>query len=113
MDNLGGILSVVLVGALVLAINFAPVPNRGALALGLGAVALAALAAFYIRQRRARNPLYDLDMAARRVFWVAACAGVIVFGSLMGAAFVSQQYLQNVLGYRRSRPEPRSCRPPC
>ncbi len=42
VDNLGGILSVVLVGALVLAINFAPVPNKGALALGLGAVALAA-----------------------------------------------------------------------
>jgi MFS transporter, DHA2 family, multidrug resistance protein len=99
VDNLGGVLSVVLVGALVLAINFAPVPNRGALALGLGAVALAALAAFYIRQRRARNPLYDLDVAARRTFWVAACAGVIVFGSLMGASFVSQQYLQNVLGY--------------
>ena len=35
VDNLGGILSVVLVGALILAINFAPVPNKGALALGL------------------------------------------------------------------------------
>ena len=99
VDHLGGILSVVLVGALVLAINFAPVPNKGALALGLGAVALAALIGFYIRQRRARNPLYDLDVAARPTFWVAACAGVIVFGSLMGASFVSQQYLQNVLGY--------------
>ena len=29
VDNLGGILSVVLVGALILAINFAPVPGRG------------------------------------------------------------------------------------
>jgi MFS transporter, DHA2 family, multidrug resistance protein len=38
-------------------------------------------------------------VAARRTFWVAACAGIIVFGSLMGAAFVSQQFLQNVLGY--------------
>ena len=99
VDNLGGILSVVMVGALVLAINFAPVPNKGSLALGLGIVALAALVAFYIRQRRARNPLYDLEVAARRTFWVAAVAGIIVFGSLMAAAFVSQQYLQNVLGY--------------
>jgi hypothetical protein len=55
--------------------------------------------AFYLRQRRAKNPLYDLEVAARPTFWVAACAGIIVFGSLMGAAFVSQQYLQNVLGY--------------
>ena len=58
-----------------------------------------ALVGFYIRQRRAENPLYDLNVASRRVFWVAACAGIIVFGSLMGAAFISQQYLQNVLGY--------------
>ena len=99
VDNLGGILSLALVGALILAINFAPVPNKGTLTLVLAAIAVLALVAFYLRQRRAENPLYDLEIASRRVFWVAACAGVIVFGSLMGAAFVSQQYLQNVLGY--------------
>ncbi len=38
-------------------------------------------------------------MASRVTFWVAACAGIIVFGSLMGIAFINQQYLQNVLGY--------------
>ena len=99
VDNLGGILSVVLVGALILAINFAPVPNEGTLVLGLAAIAAAALLGFFIRQRRAENPLYDLNVAGRRVFWVAACAGIIVFGSLMAAMFVSQQYLQNVNGY--------------
>ena len=99
VDNLGGMLSVLTVAGLVLAINFAPVPNRGALALGLVLIAMAAGAAFLWRQRRAPNPLYDLDIAGRRTFWVAACAGIIVFGSLMGAAFVSQQYLQNVLEY--------------
>ena len=35
VDNLGGILSVLLVAALVLAINFAPVPGEGAVTLGL------------------------------------------------------------------------------
>ena len=30
---------------------------------------------------------------------MAACAGLIVFGSLMGAMFIGQQFLQNVLGY--------------
>jgi DHA2 family multidrug resistance protein-like MFS transporter len=99
VDNLGGILSVVLVGALVLGINFAAVPDKGTLAIGLGAIALAATLAFVIRQRRAGNPLYDLRIAGRQTFWVAALAGVIVFGSLMGAMFVGQQYLQNVLGY--------------
>jgi MFS transporter, DHA2 family, multidrug resistance protein len=99
VDNLGGVLSVVLVGTLILSINFAPVPNKGTLALGLAAIAVAAAIAFVIRQRRAKNPLYDLHVAGRRIFWVAACAGIIVFGSLMGSAFVSQQYLQNVNGY--------------
>ncbi len=99
VDNLGGILSALLIGALVLAINFAAVPNEKALAVGLLAIALAAGGAFYFRQRRAANPLFDLDVAGRRIFWVAACAGIIVFGSLMGAMFVGQQFLQNVLGY--------------
>src|SRR3954449_13341299 len=48
VDNPGGILSVVLVASLILAINFAPVPNKGTLAVGLGAVALATLIAFLI-----------------------------------------------------------------
>jgi DHA2 family multidrug resistance protein-like MFS transporter len=99
VDNLGGILSVVLVAALVLSINFAPVPDMGTLAMGLGAIALAALIAFLVRQRRTPNPLYDLRVASRRVFWVAATAGVIVFGTLMGAMFIGQQFQQNVLGY--------------
>src|SRR5437763_10262553 len=103
VDNLGGILSAVMVGALIVAINFAPVPNKGALAVGLGIIALAAAAAFLIRQRRAKNPLYDLHVAARRIFWVAACAGIIVFGSLMGAMFIGQPLLQNVLGYQTPR----------
>ena len=99
VDNLGGLLSIVLVAALILAINFAPVPDKGRLALGLGAVSLLALVGFYLRQRRTRFPLYDLDVASRRVFWVAAVGGIVVFGSLMGAIFVGQQFLQNVLGY--------------
>jgi MFS transporter, DHA2 family, multidrug resistance protein len=99
VDNLGGVLSALLVSALILAINFAPVPDKGALVLGLVVVAVAAGIAFLIRQRRAANPLYDLHVAGRRVFWVAACAGIVVFGALMGAMFVGQQFLQNVLGY--------------
>jgi len=99
VDNLGGILSVLLVAGLVLSINFAAVPDQGRLAVELAGLALVAALAFFVRQRRAKSPLYDLNVAGRRVFWVAACAGLIVFGSLMAAMFVGQQYLQNLLGY--------------
>ena len=99
VDNLGGLLSVVLVGALILSINFWPVNDmetHGARAVrdrsgGDAPVPPAAAAR--------GNPLYDLPIAARPTFWVAACAGIIVFGTLMGTAYVSQQYVQNVLGY--------------
>jgi DHA2 family multidrug resistance protein-like MFS transporter len=57
------------------------------------------LVLFVLRQRRAHNPLYDLRVASRRTFWVAGVGGIIVFGALMGAMFLGQQYLQNVLGY--------------
>jgi DHA2 family multidrug resistance protein-like MFS transporter len=99
VDNLGGILSAVMIAGVVLAINFATVPNAREAALGIFVIGLAAAVGFVIRQRRASNPLYDLHVAGRRTFWVAAVAGIIVFGTLMGAMFIGQQYLQNVLGY--------------
>ena len=99
VDHLGGILSIAFVASLVLAINFAPEPGKGTAAVVLGIVAIVATAAFVARQRRVANPLYDLRIAARSTFWVAALAGIIVFGSLMGAMFIGQQFVQNVLGY--------------
>jgi hypothetical protein len=82
-----------------LAINFAPVADMRTLVLGLLVVTAIALVLFIIRQRRAENPLYDLKVAARPTFWVAAVGGIIVMGSLMGAMFIGQQFLQDVLGY--------------
>ncbi|MDO9398905.1 MAG: MFS transporter, partial [Herbiconiux sp.] len=99
VDNLGGALSVVLVVSIVLAINFAAVPGAGIFSAVLGGVAVLCGVGFVLRQRRAANPLYDLSVAGRRPFWVAALGGIIVFGSLMGAMYVGQLYLQNVLGY--------------
>ncbi|WP_345353103.1 MFS transporter [Rhodococcus olei] len=99
VDHFGGIVSVVLVGALVLGINFAPVDGMAAVAVSALVIALAAGVVFVLRQLRARNPLFDLRIARRRIFWVAAVAGIIVFGTLMGTMYISQQYLQNVLGY--------------
>ncbi|MDX6590737.1 MAG: transporter, family, multidrug resistance protein [Solirubrobacterales bacterium] len=99
VDNQGGLLSIVMVATLVVGISLAPAPGKLALAIGLILIALATAGAFVLRQRRAPEPLYDLAIARRQIFWVAACAGIIVFGSLMAAMFVGQQFLQNVLGY--------------
>ena len=99
VDHAGGVLSVIMVGATVLAINLVTAPGLNAAAAILGIMAVAGVVAFAWRQKRAPNPLFDLHVAGRRVFWVAACAGIIVFGALMGAVFIGQQFVQNVLGY--------------
>ena len=105
VDNLGGVLSV---AARRLRSSWPstsrPCPNEGALVISLAVIALAARRRVRAAAASApRNPLYDLHIAGRRVFWVAACAGIIVFGSLMGAMFIGQQFLQNVLGYSTAR----------
>lgn len=99
VDNIGGLMSLILIGILILAINFAPVPNAVTLVISLFIIAIAAGILFIRRQRKVQNPLFDLKVASRSIFWVAACAGTIVFGSLMGAMYIGQQFLQNVLGY--------------
>ena len=74
--------------------------TRATLALVLGGIALAAGVALRPPPAARREPaVRPATSPARRIFWVAACAGIIVFGSLMGAMFVGQQFLQNVLGY--------------
>lgn len=99
IDNVGGLLSAVTIGALIVAINFVSVPDGRLSAFCFAAIAMAGGIGFVFRQRRAEFPLYDLQVAARRIFWVTASAGVIVFGALMAAGFIGQQFLQNVLGY--------------
>src|SRR4029453_15677167 len=75
VDNLGGIVSVILVGSLILGINFWPVNDMETTALVLLAIALVGAVVFPLRERRAETPLYPLPVAARPTFWVAACAG--------------------------------------
>ena len=53
VDNLGGILSALLVGSVILAINFAVVPDKGTLVVSLVIIAVAAVIGFVLRERRA------------------------------------------------------------
>lgn len=99
VDNLGGLLSLVMVGALTLAINFSTVRAMRTEVLVLAGLVLITGAWFVYRQLHEAHPLYDLRVASRRTFWVAGCSGTIVFGALMGAMFLGQQFIQVVLGY--------------
>ena len=99
VDHLGGVLSGIFIGALVLGINYIALDGQADIAFGMLGISLVSGFLFFWRQKRVGEPLFDLKYAARPPFWVAAVSGIIVFGSLMGAMFVGQQFLQNVLGY--------------
>lgn len=98
VDHLGGILSVIGVGGLVVLIQRSDGGITTGWLVGL-LVVLTALALFGWRQARAPRPLVSLPLARARTFWVAFVAGAITFGSLIGAMFIGQQFTQNVLGY--------------
>lgn len=99
VDHFGGILSAIFIGSLVLGINYIALDSGRETAIIMLSIAGVTGIAFFWRQKRAASPLFDLTYAARSTFWVAAVAGIIVFGSLMGAMYIGQQFLQNVLGY--------------
>lgn len=99
VDHLGGVLSVLAIGLLTLGLHFVSVPANVRFGSILLVACVVAFALFFWRQRRAPNPLFDLAIASRRIFWVAALTGLIVFGTLVGSMFIGQQYVQNVLGY--------------
>lgn len=99
LDHAGGALSTIGIASLVLGIGVVLAPGGAAFGTVLLGVAALMIALFLWRQRRAPNPLYDLNVAKQRLFWVPALAGTIAFGALIGAMFVGEQFMQNVLQY--------------
>jgi EmrB/QacA subfamily drug resistance transporter len=98
VDHRGGVISVIAVGSLVLAINLAADGISTAVIVS-AVITLVAFAVFILNERRAANPLLPFSVVKVRTFWVAFVTGVIIFGGLMGALFIGQQFTQNVLGY--------------
>jgi DHA2 family multidrug resistance protein-like MFS transporter len=99
VDNPGGALSVVFVGPLVLGIGLVPDYGWNGVVFGLFALSAVSLLLFILREHRAANPLFDLQVLKIRTFSIALTGGTIVWGGLLASLFVGQQYTQNVLGY--------------
>ncbi len=98
IDHFGGVLSVLAIVLLIVTIQRMPAGFNPAMGVQL-VLAIALLVVFAWWQRRARRPLVDPKLASAPTFWVAAVAGTIAFGALIGALFLGQQFTQNVLGY--------------
>jgi EmrB/QacA subfamily drug resistance transporter len=67
--------------------------------LSLGAVALALLAAFIVRQARTRNPILPLRIFSSRKLSAANVVQALMSSAFLGFFFVASLDLQRVLGY--------------
>jgi EmrB/QacA subfamily drug resistance transporter len=68
-------------------------------ALGLGAVSLALLAAFIVREARAANPLIPLRIFRSRNVSGANVVQALLVAGMFGMFFMGSLYMQRVLGY--------------
>jgi EmrB/QacA subfamily drug resistance transporter len=95
--------AVLVTGGLMLAVyDILQVEKQGwgsAQTLGLGAVAVALIAAFVVRQARIANPLMPLRLfRSRNVAGANIVIGLMVIG-MFGMFFLGALYLQGILGY--------------
>ncbi|MFT4219569.1 MAG: MFS transporter [Microbacterium sp.] len=99
VDHIGGVLSAGALGSLVLGVSVVLAPGGGAVGAALLATAVVLLVLFAWRQARARFPLFDLRVGRQRLFWLPAVGGLLAVGTLSGALFVGEQFMQSVMGY--------------
>ena len=79
-----------------------PAAERGwgaGLTLALGAASLALLAAFLVREARARNPLVPLRIFGSRNVAGANAIQALTVAGMFGLFFMGSLYMQRVLGY--------------
>jgi EmrB/QacA subfamily drug resistance transporter len=95
--------ALLIVGTLMLAVyTIVEVPGHGwgsARTLGLGAVAVALLAAFVAREATAAHPLVPLRIFRSRNATTANLVVMLMIAGLLGMFFLGALYLQRVLGY--------------
>jgi EmrB/QacA subfamily drug resistance transporter len=95
-DVLGGVLVTAgLVLAVLTIVDAAAAPVR----LAEGAAALALLAAFVVRQRRAAEPLVRLGIFRSRAVSGGNAVQLLTVAGMMGFQFTAALYLQEALGY--------------
>jgi EmrB/QacA subfamily drug resistance transporter len=99
-DALGGAL--ITASLMLLVYTILETANYGwgsARTLGLGALALALLAAFVVRESRIANPLVPLNIFRSRAIAGANAVQLLTVAGIFGMFFLGVLYLQRVLGY--------------
>ncbi|HZR07634.1 MAG TPA: DHA2 family efflux MFS transporter permease subunit [Myxococcales bacterium] len=99
VDVAGAVLAAVSLGAMAYALIDGLAHGWGWGSGACGAIALAALAAFLVRERRARAPMLPLGLFEGRQFTAANLVTLALYFALSGAMFLIVLALQHGLGY--------------
>jgi EmrB/QacA subfamily drug resistance transporter len=100
LDLAGAALAALGLGGITDALIELPRHGRGSSAvLVAGAIGTAALAAFFLVERRRSSPMLNLRLFAERQFSGANLETLLVYGALGGAFFLLPIELQQVIGY--------------
>ena len=100
VDVLGAVL--VTAGLVIFVFAMSRAPREGWLSLhtlGLTAVAVALVAAFFWWEARTEAPIVPLDLFRIRPVFVANTVGVLLGATLFGGFFLLTLYMQQILGY--------------
>ena len=108
VDVAGAVLAALSLGAMVYALIDGLAHGWGWGSGACGAIALAALAAFLVRERRARAPMLPLGLFEGRQFTAANLVTLALYFALSGAIFLIVLALQHGLGYSAFGSEPRA-----
>jgi EmrB/QacA subfamily drug resistance transporter len=98
LDPVGQVLVTTLLGSLIYGVIELPSQGLSPLVLGLLVVAVAALAAFLVYERRRSEPLIELRFFRSTPFAGATVMAVCALAALGGFLFINTLYLQNVRG---------------
>lgn len=99
-DYLGGLLSVLAVGGIVMAIQEGPEQGWTApVTVGAAVIGVLALALFVRQELRTAEPLLDVRVFANRTLSAGALSLTVMFALLFGMFLVLIQFLQAILGF--------------
>ncbi|MEC4019714.1 MFS transporter [Streptomyces sp. H27-D2] len=99
LDHVGGLLSVIWVGALIYMIIEGPHFGWGAAAITAAVIAGVGLICFVLWELRHPRPVLDVRRFAQRAFAGSTLAVALFFLAVFGAFYYLTQHLQFVLGY--------------
>ena len=98
VDVLGTIVMVIASAALIIGVSWLGVPGKVGIGISLLVVSVVAWIGFIYVEKKAQDPILDLQVLFNRTFLTAAVAAFMSFFGLLGVMIYSPVFAQNIMG---------------